>query len=98
LKLVPNEIIGTIVLKLQQMMKFVYLFSISASLPLIWCTNMTRQLKIFVCSLLTYRQSVLNTDPKHDSLHVPCTLGVKKLSRNITHYKWCSYIWLRHST
>jgi hypothetical protein len=67
---VPNEIIGTFVLKLQQMKKFFYLFSKSASLSLIWCTNMTRQLKIFVYSLSTYRLSVLNTDPKHDSLHV----------------------------
>jgi len=66
----PNEIIGTSVLKLQQMMKFVYVFSISASLSSIWCTNMTRQLKIFVYSPSTYRLSVLSTDTKHDSLHV----------------------------
>jgi len=58
------------VLKRQQMMEFVYVFSISASLSLIWCTNITRQLKIFVYRLSTYRLYELNTDPKHDSLHV----------------------------
>jgi len=46
--LVPNEIIGIFVLKLQQMMKFIYLFSKADPLSWIWCTKMTRQLKIFV--------------------------------------------------
>jgi len=45
---VPNEIVGTFVLKMQQMMKFVYLFSKVDHLSWIWCTKMRRQLKIFV--------------------------------------------------
>jgi len=40
------------------------------SLSRIWCTNMTRQLRIFAYSPSTYRLSVLNIDPKHYSFQV----------------------------
>jgi len=41
-----------------------------ASLSWVWCKNLTRQLKIFVYSPSTYKQSVLNINSKHDSLQL----------------------------